>query len=109
SVASTGNHWCAYPDPVCPSGYRFSDHDVGDGVSGSCVAQTDTGVDGGSDAGVDAPVDAPVQQPAQSCIALPHTCGAAGTDDCCNSPMVTGGTFFRGYDAAGSGDMSAPA
>jgi formylglycine-generating enzyme len=49
---------------------------------------------------------------AQSCVSLPATCGASGNDDCCNSPPVTGGTFFRGYDVAGdssSGDMSAPA
>jgi hypothetical protein len=34
---STGNSWCSYPDPGCPSGYRFSELDVGDGVSGLCV------------------------------------------------------------------------
>lgn len=46
-VSSTGNRWCAYPDPECPSGYRFSDLDVGDGVSGECVpvATNDAGVD----------------------------------------------------------------
>lgn len=45
AAAPTGNHWCAYPDPACAGGYRFTDQDVGDGVSGMCVAQTDAGVD----------------------------------------------------------------
>jgi hypothetical protein len=45
AAASTGNHWCAYPDPGCSGGYRFSNQDVGDGVGGSCVAQADAGVD----------------------------------------------------------------
>lgn len=50
-AASTGNMWCAYPDPLCPDGYRFSDQDVGDGLGGTCVAggPTDGGVD--ADAG----------------------------------------------------------
>ena len=43
-VAPSGNQWCAYPDPACPSGYRYSDLDVGDGISGQC-----TEIDGSSD------------------------------------------------------------
>jgi len=56
------------------------------------------------DAGVDAPVvdaDAVPAQPTASCLALPHTCGASRNDDCCNSLVIPGGTFFRGYDVAG--------
>jgi hypothetical protein len=51
--ASTGNQWCAYPDPGCPSGYRYSDLDVGDGLSGVCVPlMTDAGMaDGKVDPG----------------------------------------------------------
>jgi Tol biopolymer transport system component len=46
AVVGTGNHWCAYPDPGCPGGFRFSDQDVGDGVSGACVpSEIDAGVD----------------------------------------------------------------
>ena len=45
AAAATGNRWCAYPDPACASGYRFSDEDVGDGVSGACVAATDAGTE----------------------------------------------------------------
>jgi hypothetical protein len=37
AAADSQDHWCAYPDPQCPSGYRFSDDDVGDGVAGQCV------------------------------------------------------------------------
>jgi len=29
--------WCAYPDPSCASGYRFSDLDVEDSVAATCV------------------------------------------------------------------------
>jgi hypothetical protein len=36
--SATGNQWCKYPDTGCPSGYRYSDLDVGDGVSATCVA-----------------------------------------------------------------------
>lgn len=43
-MGDTGS-WCAYPDPACPSGYRYSDQRVGGGVSGECVA--DVGDDGG--------------------------------------------------------------
>ena len=31
-----------------------------------------------------------------SCAGLAATCGPASNGDCCESPMVTGGTFFRG-------------
>jgi sulfatase modifying factor 1 len=47
-----------------------------------------------------------------SCVGLPMTCGASGDDNCCNSPVVIGGTYDRSYDLAGdvnSGDMSFPA
>lgn len=47
-AAPTGRNWCAYPDPACPGGYRYSDQNVGDGLSGECVME-------GTDAGVDAP------------------------------------------------------
>lgn len=52
-AAPTGNKWCAYPDPGCPGGYRYSDQDVGDELSGQCA--------GGEliDAGIDSPIDGP--------------------------------------------------
>ena len=103
--APTGNQWCAYGDPGCPSGLRYATEDVGDGLAGSCVAEA------GTDAGV-IPVDGTPGQAVASCLALPHTCGVNATDDCCNSPTVPGGIYFRSYDTAGdpwSGDMKSPA
>src|ERR1041385_7003475 len=101
AIAGTGNRWCAYPDSACPSGYRYSTFQVGDGLSGVCMVQADGGVDDGG-----------VARSPASCLALPHTCGAAQNDDCCVSITVPGGMYFRSYDVAGddsSGDRSAPA
>jgi sulfatase modifying factor 1 len=49
------------------------------------------------DAGTDAP------PPFQSCGGLPATCGPTGMSDCCESPLVPGGTFFRSFDNATDG------
>lgn len=57
-AAATGTAWCAYPDPACPGGLRFSDQGVGDGLAGSCVGEVaDAGVDAAPDA-LDAPAGA---------------------------------------------------
>ncbi|HEX8111774.1 MAG TPA: formylglycine-generating enzyme family protein [Kofleriaceae bacterium] len=96
SPATTGHHWCAYPDPSCSSGYRYSDVQVGDGASGTCVAASSDG-DGGA---------------ATSCIALPSTCGPGKNGDCCESPLVSGGAYLRSYDTVSDGyysDKYAPA
>ena len=55
-AAPSGSRWCAYPDPACPGGLRFSDQAVGDGLSGVCVPDEsrDAGVDASPDA-IDAP------------------------------------------------------
>lgn len=97
SPAATGNHWCSYPDPSCSSGYRYSNVQVGDGASGTCVAAGSAG-DGG--------VDGSMGQMATSCIALPSTCGPSKTGDCCESPLVSGGMYLRSYDVASDGDYS---
>ena len=55
---ASGNHWCAYPDPICPSGYRYSDLSVGDGVADECVPA------GATDGGVDAPIGDMIMVPA---------------------------------------------
>jgi sulfatase modifying factor 1 len=90
-----------------------------------------TGGLGGSDAGVR---DAPVAQPdvalggtggggttssggaggtwggtAPSCSGLAATCGPVGTDDCCKSLLVPGGTFNRSYDGVDFKDPNYPA
>ena len=47
-----------------------------------------------------------------SCAGLGDTCGPGGTDDCCASPSLPGGTYYRSYDGASDGmypDMSFPA
>jgi len=105
-ATTTGNSWCAYPDPGCSSGYRYSHDDVGDGVSGACVAAVDAGV------AVDTGVPVGSSPPFASCMALAHTCGPQRDGDCCESLIVSGGTYFRSYDLAGdaqSGDMNYPA
>lgn len=51
---ATGHQFCAYPDPDCGSGLRWSSLDVEDSISGMCVAGEIF------DAGIDAPVDAEV-------------------------------------------------
>jgi formylglycine-generating enzyme required for sulfatase activity len=73
-----------------------------------------TPVDGAVDS---APVveprnDAALPAEVLSCLGLPTTCGANGNDSCCNSPEVTGGSYFRSYDLAGDlnlGKMIYPA
>ncbi|HSD87163.1 MAG TPA: SUMF1/EgtB/PvdO family nonheme iron enzyme [Kofleriaceae bacterium] len=49
--------------------------------------------------------------PGVSCQTAALMCGP-GNESCCTSPLVTGGTFFRGYDVAGDAmftDTSNPA
>jgi formylglycine-generating enzyme required for sulfatase activity len=71
------------------------------------IALMACGGHGGS--AIDATSDSP---PAASCEGLAPTCGPAGTAPCCESSVVPGGTFYRGYDVGSDGmytDMSAPA
>lgn len=35
----TERRWCSYPDAACATGYRYSDLDVGDGVSAVCTGE----------------------------------------------------------------------
>lgn len=96
-AAPSGNKWCAYPDSSCPSGYRYGTFQTGDGVAGLCVAEQ-------PDAG---PPDGSTSVTPASCVGLPHTCGAFQNDDCCRSPMVAGGDYFRSYDVGSDGGASA--
>ena len=41
-----------------------------------------------------------------SCVGLAGTCGPSSNEDCCTSPLVTGGTFYRSYDGVTSGYTS---
>ncbi len=54
-------------------------------------------------AAADAGVDAQPPPTSLSCEGLPATCGPTGNDDCCNSPAIPGGTYFRSFDTAGDG------
>jgi formylglycine-generating enzyme required for sulfatase activity len=54
-------------------------------------------------------VDAPSAPTSVSCTGLANTCGPDGTESCCTSLEVPGGTYYRGYDLAGLGDQERPA
>jgi sulfatase modifying factor 1 len=52
------------------------------------------------DAAPDSPADAVADAPPpefRSCASLAATCGSPGTDDCCTSPELPGGSSFRIY------------
>lgn len=103
----------------CAYGARFEDCAVRCDVSSGCPNGLDCGSEGlcrtdgataacaaaGSDAGSDA-------APPASCVGLQANCGPTGSDDCCASLPVPGGTFYRSYDLGSDGmypDMSYPA
>lgn len=94
-ATSSGGPWCAYPDPACPTGYRYSDQSVGDGLSGQCVPDDGTLVDAGVDAPVDGqplncPSTAPVQngQAADLVLGQPSFAGSAP-----NNPFLSGSSL----------------
>jgi sulfatase modifying factor 1 len=64
-----------------------------------------TGTGGASSDGSSEPKDTrgvAVRRSSASCDGLAATCGLNGSEDCCTSPLVTGGTFYRSYDGEGS-------
>ena len=74
----------------------------------ACGAVRQPGI--GGDAGRDSiPIDGPssdVAPPPEflSCVGLASTCGANGSDSCCNSLEVPGGSYDRSYDLANDGN-----
>ena len=46
---------------------------------------------------------AAILETSASCAGLPATCGPNSDEDCCASPLVPGGAFFRSFDVAGDG------
>jgi formylglycine-generating enzyme required for sulfatase activity len=91
-TSSTGGRDAAVPDapaaqPDVPIG--------GSGGSGGTGGSGGVPVDGGT--------------PPPSCTGLPTTCGPSGTESCCTSLLVPGGTFYRSYDGVDYPDMSYPA
>jgi hypothetical protein len=47
----TERRWCSYPDAACSTGYRYSDLDVGDGVSAVCTGEPPARCDPSADFG----------------------------------------------------------
>jgi formylglycine-generating enzyme required for sulfatase activity len=47
--------------------------------------------------------------PFLSCIELPATCGTNGSEGCCTSLEVPGGSYDRSYDVAGDSNSGSPA
>lgn len=44
-----------------------------------------------------------------SCAGVPPNCGPGRNEDCCESPLVSGGTFYRSYDGVTYTDRRYPA
>lgn len=102
-IASTGNMWCAYPDPACPGGYRYSDQSVGDGLAGVCVPSS-------GDAGVDAPHDGPMPDAALGDIvatgqAADLVLGQSGYTSNTNGTSTTTIQFPAGLAVSESGGL----
>jgi formylglycine-generating enzyme len=54
------------------------------------------------------PTPTPLPPSARSCKDVPRTCGPRNDEDCCASPEVPGGTFFRSYDGVTFRTMPEP-
>jgi formylglycine-generating enzyme len=77
----------------CPDGLACGSEGLcrTSGTSTTCAAIL-------GDAGTDAPIAT-----FPSCVGLAATCGADAQQDCCTSPTVSGGTYFRSYDVGADG------
>jgi formylglycine-generating enzyme len=76
--------------------------DAGGGDDASTGADDARAGDDGGGGGVpDAPDGGQsVDIPFRSCMGLQMSCGPSGNDNCCNSPALPAGTYFRSYDIA---------
>jgi hypothetical protein len=102
-VPASDHRWCAYPDPGCSGGYRYSDEDVGDGVSGVCAEGATfklTVMVGGSGAGTVASTPDGITCNGGTCMRS----FLSGTQVQL-SAMATSGTFL-GWSDACQGQMS---
>lgn len=86
---------------VTPPGYPV--YSASGGTAGS-----DGGATGGS-GGASGSGGTGGSQGAPSCVGLPATCGPLGNESCCVTLPVTGGTFYRDFDAVTYTDMGNPA
>ena len=76
--------------------------------AGTCVKKDGQGCSGHSEC-ASGYCDGTVCSTAPRCFGLAATCGPAGNEDCCASLPVTGGTFYRSYDAVDATDTRYPA
>jgi formylglycine-generating enzyme required for sulfatase activity len=120
--------WHSIPDPYAaglpagfpeycslgtPGGGHDGGHSGGAGGAGGLAGtggQMNGGAGGasgsaGSDGGVGSGGTGAGSGPL-SCSGLASNCGPSADQSCCASPMVTGGTFYRSYDAARFGYTS---
>ena len=103
-TASTGNMWCAYPDPLCPNGLRYSEQDVGDGLGGTCVL-AGSGVDAGADARIDAkPIDGPAVVPGSWAKQVP----GSGFESVAGVTVASDGSVFVVGAFDGTLDLGGP-
>lgn len=88
---STGHQFCAYPDADCPDGFRWSDYDVEETISGTCV-EPGSGADGGVDASLPICSDLGCSPIGIFCDANGCACTPpGGTETACDRGPVTDG------------------
>jgi formylglycine-generating enzyme required for sulfatase activity len=97
-AAAGGSGGTAGTGATAGSGGTSSGGSAGQGTGGTGTGGT-TGGTGGTTGGTEGP----------SCNGLAATCGPNGNASCCASTVVTGGTFYRSYDAVTYTDKSNPA
>jgi hypothetical protein len=83
---------------LCAAGCRAPAFKL-DGGSNDLGAADLAGADTPADMLADTPADM-LLVPSASCTMLAANCGSGGADNCCNSPVVSGGMFKRSYDVA---------
>lgn len=80
--------------------------EAGSGTPGDDGGDPATVTDADADGADDAREAALAIVAGRSCVGLPRTCGPTGTEDCCASAVVPGGTFNRSNDAMFSATVS---
>lgn len=111
-VATVACYDPSYRHPLCSAAGACPDGLVC-GTDNYCALAVETdGLDAGMEGRI-IPNESGSQTPrstSPSCESLASTCGA--NDDCCNSPEVPGGFYYRSYDVSGDGScgqMTSPA
>jgi hypothetical protein len=100
-VCVVGN--CAYPDPACPSGYRYP-AGLGNGLAGECVSPDDVG---GSDTEMDGSTSAATgtTAPASSSDATAVDASSSSTgEEVVDTTSVVESTGFMGSSSSSTGD-----